>query len=317
MTGRGRDARYCAAVAGVLCGDEPPFEALQPGLNLAMEASVGEDRRVKKLTLILCLAAGALACGTASTESDDEDEAPTAEGALLAGRVLSELEVATLVRRVGFPEEAVGRMVCTAKYESRFFERAEGHNTDGTTDYGLFQINGIHVGEMAGCPARGKATALFDAETNTRCALAVFRRQTSNAWVAYQKHKAECDAYRAPGSSLTDAAAPSAPSGGGASGVDGSIGLTALTDAQIATFCAWAVANEGGPAHYTRCPDNTEHWTPTVEQCVGRLTSFRSFAGGCGLTVGSFETCSLENRRDVCGATPTCDRIEACAVTVQ
>ena len=205
-------------------------------------------------------------------------------------------------------------MVCTAKYESRFFERAEGHNPDGTTDYGLFQINDLHVGEMAGCHARGNAKALFDAEANTRCALAVFRRQTSRAWVAYQKHKAECDAYRPPGSPMTEAGAPDGAAT--VSGVDGTTAVTALTDAQIATFCAWSVANEGGPQHYTRCPDNTERWTPTVQQCVDRLSSFRAFASGCGLNVAAFETCSLENHRDACGATPTCDRIEACATAV-
>lgn len=271
---------------------------------------------MKRLGFTLLMAVAVVACGTAATESDDE-EPEVAEGALLAGRVLSEVEVATLLRRVGFPESAVGRMVCTAKYESRFFERAEGHNKDGTTDYGLFQINGVHLGEMAGCPSRANAAALFDAETNTRCALSVFKRQTATAWYAYQKHRAECDAYRAPGSPLADASAPTGADGAAASsGVDGALGVASLTDAQIATFCAWSVASEGGAGHYTRCPDNTEHWTPSAQQCIDRLTSFRAFGSACGLTMGTFESCSLETQRSVCGATPSCDRIDTCATTV-
>src|SRR5690349_17176095 len=57
-----------------------------------------------------------------------------------SGRSLSANSVAALIRQVGFPESVVSKMVCTAYYESRFDPRAINHDSNGTTDYGLFQV---------------------------------------------------------------------------------------------------------------------------------------------------------------------------------
>jgi lysozyme C len=114
---------------------------------------------------------------------------------LLAGRRLSEVEAATLNREAGFPEASVGKMVCTIKYESSFYERASNKNGNGTTDYGLFQINSIHLGR-SGCPS--SASGLYSAKANTKCALQVYKSQGMNAWYGYRKNRAECDRYSAP-----------------------------------------------------------------------------------------------------------------------
>jgi hypothetical protein len=114
----------------------------------------------------------------------------------LAGRVIGEDELAGILRQVGFDEATVPKMVCTAKYESSFHEQATNSNTNGTTDYGVFQINSIHVGSTAGCP--GSAQELLDASTNAQCALGVFNIQGLDAWVAYKSHRAECHAASAP-----------------------------------------------------------------------------------------------------------------------
>ena len=132
-------------------------------------------------------------------ESDDH---------LLAGRHLTTAEVAAALRDAGFPESVVGPMVCTAKYESSFYERASHYNANGSTDYGLFQINSIHIGD-SGCPST--ASGLYDAAANARCAHAVWRSQGINAWYGYQKHRAECAATRAPAAS-DQPAAPDDPS---------------------------------------------------------------------------------------------------------
>ncbi|MDB4935233.1 MAG: hypothetical protein JWP87_2205 [Labilithrix sp.] len=143
-------------------------------------------------TLATCL----LAAGCASElEPADEGDVEHTEDPLLAGRRLSEAETAQLLRNAGFPESAVGPMVCTAKYESSFYERATNSNTNGSIDRGLFQINSIHVG-TPGCPS---AAGLFDAAQNTHCALKVYQSQGINAWYGYQHHRAECGGYRAPG----------------------------------------------------------------------------------------------------------------------
>lgn len=143
-----------------------------------------------------------LASAAAAAGCSNQDELGTSvESALVAGRQLSESEVADVVRAAGFPENMVGTMVCTAKYESSFYDRATNTNTNGSTDYGLFQINSIHIGGTAGCPT--SAEPLFDVTTNAACALAIYNMQGIKAWYGYQKHKAECDSYPAPASSGT------------------------------------------------------------------------------------------------------------------
>ena len=114
----------------------------------------------------------------------------------LAGRVIGEDELAGILRQVGFDEATVPKMICTAKYESSFHEEATNANTNGTTDYGVFQINSIHVGSTAGCPA--SADELLNATTNAQCAMGVFNIQGMEAWVAYKSHRAECDSATAP-----------------------------------------------------------------------------------------------------------------------
>jgi hypothetical protein len=103
-------------------------------------------------------------------------------------------------------------MVCTAKWESSFYERATNRNNNGSVDYGLFQINSIHFHD-AGCPSSG--TALFDASANAKCAYRVYKSQGINAWYGYKAHRTECDSYRAPASSGTPTADPGGSSSGG------------------------------------------------------------------------------------------------------
>lgn len=49
--------------------------------------------------------------------------------------------VAGYLRKAGFPSNTIGTMVCIAKWESSFNCGATNHNNDGSTDYGLFEIN--------------------------------------------------------------------------------------------------------------------------------------------------------------------------------
>ncbi len=142
---------------------------------------------------VMAFAIGGCAADTQDPNPDDAAEQTGAVGEqLLAGRRFSEREVAAFVRRAGFPEYEVGRMVCTAKYESSFYERASNRNSNGTIDRGLFQINSIWIG-AAGCPRT--AQGMYDAEANARCAHAVWREQGNNAWYGYQYHRYTCDHF--------------------------------------------------------------------------------------------------------------------------
>jgi hypothetical protein len=149
-----------------------------------------------------------LLAGCAAAEGDPEgDESGQTDDQLLAGRRVPVAEVAELLRDNSIPERDVHRLVCAARYESNYYERARGApNSNGTIDYGLFQINNVHVGKMSGCPSTREG--LYNAAANVKCAAAVYRAQGINAWYGYQKHRSICDAYRvpdAPGGSSTPA----------------------------------------------------------------------------------------------------------------
>lgn len=126
--------------------------------------------------------------------SSDEENVGESEDRSLSGKRLSETELADVVRTAGFPERMVGTMVCTAKYESNFYQLATHRNSNGSIDRGLFQINNIHIGGTRGCPKT--ADGLFDPAANARCAKAVYDAQGIRAWYGYRKHAGECDSYR-------------------------------------------------------------------------------------------------------------------------
>jgi len=145
-------------------------------------------------------------CAADTTGDDSSDATGESQDHLLTGRRLSEKEAATLIRQAGFPESVVGKMLCTIKYESNFYERASNRNSNGSVDYGLFQVNSAHFHD-AGCPST--SSGLYDAATNTKCALHIYKTQGNNAWYGYQKHRSECDRYPAP------SASSATPTGGG------------------------------------------------------------------------------------------------------
>ena len=137
--------------------------------------------------------------GCAAEPAGEESEAVgESEDHLLAGRRIPEREAAQILRNAGFPDAAVGKMLCAIKYESNFYEKASNKNRNGSSDYGLLQINSIHLGS-SGCPS--SASALYNAATNAKCALRIYNSQGINAWYGYQKHRTEWNSYRAPSGS--------------------------------------------------------------------------------------------------------------------
>jgi hypothetical protein len=118
------------------------------------------------------------------------------------GRCLKEAEVAADLRKAGFPENLVPTMVCTAKWESGFYERATHTNSNKSIDRGIMQVNSVHLGEK-GCPS--STEGFFAAQTNASCAYLVYKGQQRNisdplygvsrAWAGYRAHAAECKSY--------------------------------------------------------------------------------------------------------------------------
>ncbi len=112
----------------------------------------------------------------------------------------SECDVADYLKNAGFTSSQIPTMVCISKYESSFNCDSTNKNTDGSTDYGLFQINSYYW--CSGDPnskyneCGASCSSLFDCQKNANCAHTVFKQQGYTAWYGYQYHKSECDNYK-------------------------------------------------------------------------------------------------------------------------
>jgi lysozyme C len=119
---------------------------------------------------------------------------------ILNSNYQSECQVASYLRKSGFPEYSVATMVCTSKYESSYNCDATNKNTDGSTDYGLMQINSYYwcsgdtTSKYNSCGT--SCSSLFNCQLNTNCAYTVWKQQGYTAWYGYKNHKTECDNYK-------------------------------------------------------------------------------------------------------------------------
>lgn len=112
----------------------------------------------------------------------------------------SECQVSNYLKKSGFPDYTIPTMVCISKYESSFNCDVTNKNTDGSTDYGLMQINSYYwcsgdaLSKYNEC--KTSCSTLFNCQYNTNCAYIVWKQQGYTAWYGYQKHKTECDTYK-------------------------------------------------------------------------------------------------------------------------
>ena len=145
------------------------------------------------LVYLAAIAAASLTACSASPE--DGENAESGNDALLAGTRLTPAQIATMLRDEGFDEADIGKLVCTAKYESSYYTGAQNHNTNGSTDYGLFQINDRYWLRPCGVTRQ----QLLDAKTNVKCAKMVFDQQGIGAWYGYKAHRTECNGFTVQG----------------------------------------------------------------------------------------------------------------------
>jgi hypothetical protein len=152
-------------------------------LKKATEMHMCDCMRKMTMCAVLVLAA----CGADGTQ---EPGSGSAESTILGGTKLSEARVVEALRKAQFDDNLIPTMVCIAKFESSFFTGARNHNSNGTTDYGLFQINSIWER-----PCSANSSQLMDPDTNANCAGQVYDAQGFEAWYGYKKHRYTCDHY--------------------------------------------------------------------------------------------------------------------------
>jgi hypothetical protein len=195
---------------------------------------------------------------------------------LLAGTQLSEAQIATLLRNAGFTGNDVARMVCTAKYESAYYDHASNTNSNGSVDYGLFQINSIHLGS-SGCAT---TATIYNTTTNTHCAREIFESQGINAWYGYQKHKTECDSFVLPasasGSSTSSSSTSSGSSGSGSSTSSGG----SSSSGSSASGSSGSSGSSSTPAAGSGSDDSSDDGSDDSSD-DGSSSSSSSSAGSC------------------------------------
>lgn len=110
------------------------------------------------------------------------------------GAKMSRCGVANMLLKYGFPRKDLADWVCLIEHESSFRTNVVGPpNTDGSRDYGLFQINSRYWCSGDGpshnmCRIPCRMLLSNDMTHSIRCAVTVFRKQGLSAWYGWSGH---------------------------------------------------------------------------------------------------------------------------------
>ncbi|NXA33732.1 LYSC protein, partial [Eudromia elegans] len=115
------------------------------------------------------------------------------------GKIYERCELAAAMKRLGlhnFRGYSLGNWVCAAKYESSFNTGAVNRNRDGSSDYGILQINSrwwCNDGRTSGakniCKISCNALLSSDITASVNCAKKIVSDKNGmNAWVAWRKY---------------------------------------------------------------------------------------------------------------------------------
>lgn len=81
--------------------------------------------------------------------------------------------------RATFPEDP-DTAVAISTAESHMNPKAVGHNSNGTIDQGIMQVNSVHCGKV-----EGNCSLLLDPIENLRVARIIYKASGWNAWSTY------------------------------------------------------------------------------------------------------------------------------------
>ncbi|XP_054091050.1 uncharacterized protein LOC105211205 [Zeugodacus cucurbitae] len=110
------------------------------------------------------------------------------------GKTFDRCSLAREMSRLGVPRDQLARWTCIAEHESSYRTDVVGPpNSDGSNDYGIFQINNLYWCQPANghfsynqCHIGCNALLTDDIETSVRCAQEVLRMQGWPAWSTWK-----------------------------------------------------------------------------------------------------------------------------------
>ncbi|XP_030374009.1 lysozyme X-like [Scaptodrosophila lebanonensis] len=116
--------------------------------------------------------------------------------ALAKGRTLDRCTLARELDNLNVPRHELPTWVCIAKYESSFRTHVVGPpNTDGSNDYGIFQINDRYWCQPSngkyssnGCGINCDVLLSENIAASVHCAQIVKNQQGLEAWSVYNPH---------------------------------------------------------------------------------------------------------------------------------
>lgn len=181
--------------------------------------------------------------------------------------MISGVDVARDAKAAGFPDNQLVTAVAIAFAESGFNETETHRNSDGSTDYGLWQINSVH-----GYPELTSG-AWRDPRVNAQLAYRVYTAQGWNAWsthkpsdpIGYARYNAAIPAAVA---FVTAAAGPGAAAAGTAGAAAGVVSGAAGTVSD-ATGAVLAIAK--GPLGALKFLEQPGTWTRIAKFMIGTV----------------------------------------------
>ena len=106
--------------------------------------------------------------------------------------MISQISLLVLLLQAEFTYKQAKVMICIAKNESHFRLNLINTNTNGSKDYGLFQINDKWwIDHERGCGY--DRDEILDVINNISCAKIIYDRRGFKPWYGYKK---ECDNYK-------------------------------------------------------------------------------------------------------------------------
>lgn len=168
----------------------------------AVGTSCQKESEAKQLpsAVFECEYQTAYAAYTTTSDNDNAGVGSTSKQDTPQLSSTAECNTYNYLKKAGFPQSSLATMVCISKYESSWNCHATNKNVDGSTDYGLMQINSYYW--CSGDPTskydecHATCDSLYDCQKNANCAYIVYRQQGYNAWYGYKNHKTECDNYQ-------------------------------------------------------------------------------------------------------------------------